>query len=88
MSTPLIPLPSQEELEKLAAEHTSIASLCRALGVSDSTLKARLGKEGKLESLKAALALRKRVPVSSSEVDDPDRIRIERLSGENKQLRN
>jgi hypothetical protein len=82
MSPPRLPIPPLDEILKLAAEHKSLASLARAIGVKPDTLRAHLNREGWSDEVKAALQGRSLgEPAAAKPVDDPDRLKVVNLEG-------
>lgn len=86
-----LPMPSVEELTKLAAEHESVASLARSIGVKPTTLVNRLNQDGTAQQVKDALKVKEREavtpPAEVKPVDHPDRIALQRAKDEIKVLR-
>lgn len=62
-----LPIPSVDELVKLAPQYPSIASLAKSLGIKPSTLVNRLNQDGTSEKVKAALKAKAFAPQASPE---------------------
>jgi hypothetical protein len=74
-----LPIPSVEELVKLAPEYESIAALARGIGIKPTTLTNRLNQDGDSEQVKAALKERAKpepqAPEPGNEVSEVEVLR-------------
>ena len=84
-----LPIPSVDELVKLAPEYPSIAALARGIGIKPTTLTNRLNQDGDSDQVIAALKQKapEAVPELAKPVDHPDRIALQRAKDEIKVLR-